>query len=40
MAKQRIEQLQEVKSGPETKTNDAPIEKPPQLKQSKGNKGK
>jgi hypothetical protein len=40
MAKQRIEQLQEVKSDPETEIDDAPVEKPPQVKQSKGNKGK
>jgi hypothetical protein len=32
MAKQRIKQLQEVKSDPKTKTDDALVEKPPQVK--------
>jgi hypothetical protein len=32
--------LQEVKFEPETKIDDAPVEKPPQVKHSKGNKGK
>jgi hypothetical protein len=40
MAKQRIEQLQEVKFDPEIETDDALVEKSPQVKQSEGNKGK
>jgi hypothetical protein len=32
--------LQEVKFDPETKTDDAPVEKSPQVRQSKGDKGK